>query len=362
MAGSDSEQSRFKLRRLAVLALFLAGVAGALKVLWPEQPTHLELARQAVTDNALNAADDAYRAHLRENPGDAAVRVEFAEMLKAVNAEVAFQQFQLIPADADQYTSAQRHIAHISLLAGNDAVAQTALEHVVSEAPDDFAAVLSLAELYFRTGQFDRALPVARRAVTLQPDRARSHVLLAEVLDGLNRPGEMLAPLENAEQLEPDDYDTRALLGYALHFAGRLDDAERYVRWCLDRRPEDPTMWQTLASVSQDQGERDLAMTQIERALELEPNNLRSQLLKADLLLFDRQAESAWELLEPLHVRHLKDREFLAALTRAATMSGRPDDARRLQEEMRQLLEELSTEPVSGEGDARPTNPQPSSN
>ena len=343
MSDADTNQRRFGKRTASLIVVAIAACAGMVAMLQSSEPSHLERARQAVADGSVATAEDAFRAHLEENRGDSAVRLEFAVMLKAVNAEVAFQQLQLIPADADEYTSAQRHIAHISLLSGKDNIAQAALEHVIGEAPDDFAAVLSLAELYFRTAQFEKALPITRRVVEQQPERARSHLLLAEVLDGLKRPGEMLAPLEKASRIDPDDYDTRSLLAYALHFSGQLDEAERHARWCLDRQPNDATPWRILASVSRDRSERDLAMEQIDRALELDPSNLWSQVLKADLLLFAREAEPAWQLLEPLYREHHTEREFLASMARAAAMTGRTEEARRLQKEIVRLMDEPST-------------------
>ena len=61
--------------------------------------------------------------------------------------------------------------------------------------PDDAGVALSLGELYYGTERYIQSLPWVQQAARLQPDRALTWLLLAEVLDHLKRPGEMPQPL-----------------------------------------------------------------------------------------------------------------------------------------------------------------------
>jgi tetratricopeptide (TPR) repeat protein len=61
---------------------------------------------------------------------------------------------------------------------------------------------------------------------------------------------EALECLNRAYTANPHHYPIRYSLGKALLAAGRLNEAEPHVRWCLARRPEDKWLGDAIASIS----------------------------------------------------------------------------------------------------------------
>ncbi|MBT6495449.1 MAG: tetratricopeptide repeat protein [Planctomycetaceae bacterium] len=284
-----------------------------------------------------------YLSHLDANPKDYAARLELGELLKPIDASSALQQLQEIPASADEYPEAIWHIAHVATAGKRDALAEDALQKLDEVRPNDAGVALSLAELYYRTDRFAESLPWVKRAAHLQSGRAETWLLLAEVLDKLNRSGEMLQPLQEAIKLDPDLYDAHANLCYAFHFSDRLDEAEREAHWCFQRHPDDIAVRRWLAMILRDRGEYDEALEQIRLALTSSPTNVECRIVEADLLLFQRDAEEAYAVLKPLYPTHANRRDFLGSLARAAAMSGRREESRQYLGEIVQLIERETT-------------------
>ena len=309
----------------------------------PFARNQLEQARRAASLSHTAAAVKLYLAHLDANPKDNAARLELGKLLKPIDASSALKQLQEIPASAAEYPQAIWHIAHVATAGKRDALAEDTLQKLDKVRPNDAGVALSLAELYYRTDRFVEALPWVKRAAHLQSGRAETWLLWAEVLDKLNRSGEMLQPLQEAVKLDPDLYAAHANLCYAFHFSDRLDEAEREAHWCLQRQPEDSAVRRWLAMILRDRGEYNEALDQIRRALASSPTNVECRIVEADLLLFQRDADQAYDLLKPLYPANSNRRDFLGSLARAAAMSGRREESRQYLDEIVQLIEQEST-------------------
>ena len=326
-----------------VAALIVASTAGAYFAgVGPFARNQLEQARQAASRRHTAAAVKLYLAHLESNPKDYAARLELGELLKPIDASSALKQLQEIPASAVEYPQAILHIAHVATAGKRDVLAEDSLQKLDKVRPNDAGVALSLAELYYRTDRSAKSLPWVKQAAQLQPDRAKTWLLLAEVLDKLNRSGEMLQPLQEAIKLDPNLYAAHANLCYAFHFSDRLDEAEREAHWCLQRQPDDIAVRRWLAMTLRDRGEYDEALGQIRRALESSPTNIDCRIVEANLLLFQRDADQAYDLLKPLYPTNSNRRDFLGSLARAAAMSGRREESRRYLDEIVNLIEQDS--------------------
>ena len=327
----------------ATIGLMAASVIGAyIAGVGPFASSRLERARRDIALGNSSSAIKLYLAHLDAEPTDYAARLEFGEFLKPTDASFSLTLLQAIPAEAAEYPQAIWHIAHIATAGKRDALAEDALLKLGELRPDDAGVSLSLAELYYRTERFTEALPFAKQATRLQPNRAQSWLLLAEVLDNLNRPGEMLRPLQEAVNLDADLYAAHANLAYAHYVFSRLDEAKVEAFWCLKRHPNDIAVRRWLAMALRDGGEHDAAFDQINLALAKSPGDVDCHIVAADILLFRRDAQQAYDSLKPLYPKHADRRDFLGSLARAAAMSGRREESRRYQHEIVQLMEQES--------------------
>ncbi len=336
----------------ALIALFAVGWA-CTRFLSPDS-SQLEEAREDAARGAINSAIKHYFGHLDEFPEDHGVRLELSVLLKPLDSEAALKQMLRIPPSAPDYPEAIRHIAHIAVVGQQDDLAEDALLKLDEVCPDDAGVALSLAELYYRTQRYVESLPWVQEATRLQPDRARTWLLLAEVLDQLKRPGEMLQPLRKAIQLDSDLYPAHANLAYALQFSGIAEEAEAEARWCLARQPEDILVRRWLAMILRDRGQYDAAMNEIRLAIAGSPTDVDCRIVEADLLLFRRDAEGAYNALMPLYRVHSNRRDYLSSLASAAAMSGRREESRRYRQEIVHIIETQAAEvnpslPVSEE-------------
>ncbi|HIF00344.1 MAG TPA: tetratricopeptide repeat protein [Planctomycetes bacterium] len=330
-----------KQRSFPIRAAMIALVAVCVAFVAFRSPgsNRLEQARQDVARGTRHSAVKNYLGYLKGSPEDHGVRLELAELLKPLDSEFALEQLQHIPPSATEYSEAIWHIAHIAIIGKQDVLAEDALRKLDEVRPENAGVALSLAELYYRTERYSQSLPWVQQAARLQPDRALTWLLLAEVLDHLKRPGEMLQPLRKAIELNPDLYPAHANMAYALQFSGNPKEAETEARWCLARQPDDIRVRRWLSMILRDHGKYDEAMDQIRLALAGSPTDVDCRMVEADLLLFRREAEEAYNALMPLYRVHSNRRDYLSSLARAAAMSGRREESRRYQQEIVNIIE-----------------------
>lgn len=202
---------------------------------------------------------------------------------------------------------------------------------------DEYATMLARARADAGQKDYRVAMEHADRAIALRPRRVEPYLLKSELLFRLHRSDEMIPLLQRAIALEPARFEAHANLAYALRYAGRLDDAEREARWCLERRPKFVPALRILAEIHRDRGDLDPAMAELQRALKINPHDLDSGLLHADLLLYQRQYQAAYDRLRPLLQDHPQNYRLLAALERTARLTGRPEEAVRYRSRLQKL-------------------------
>jgi predicted Zn-dependent protease len=307
----------------------------------------LQEARRLWLQGDHEAARPIYENHLTQNPQDYQLRFDYGQRLAKIDEAEAIRQFSQIPDDNALAFEAARQVFAIATRMGDDQLAEEALRRMERLQPDDAAVLLSLAEHYFRTMQYQDAEAYARRTLEEDSDRAETWLLLAEVLDELGRTAEAEQPLAEAYQRNSDSYAIRANYAYVLQFAGKLDEAEEHVSWCLNRKPDDPAMLGIKATIERANGAFEQALETIRQATDADPNHLANRLLQADLLIYQRQGEAAFEILKPLLSQHPNHRPLLASLARAAAISGRRDEAVQFQKRIAELIR-VATERESG--------------
>ena len=81
--------------------------------------------------------------------------------------------------------------------------AQTILEKLVAQKPDNDGARFNLGNVLFNKGQFARAADSYREAIRLRPDFARAHFNLALALQKLNNDDAAKLEFDEAQRLDP---------------------------------------------------------------------------------------------------------------------------------------------------------------
>jgi len=320
-----------------LLALLVLAAVSAYRHFRP--PDALLLARQAVEGGAFQVAIEHYLQHLARQPEDWGARCELGLVLSEIDRPQALAEFRKVPPESEAYLDARRQIVALCMSSQRFKEAEEVLLELAEKAPDDFLTQYTLAELYFRQGRAQPALPYAQKSVELDPDHVAAQYLLAEVLDDLGRTAEMIKPLESVVELDLENYGAHLNLAYAYAEAGRPAESRREAEWCLARSPEDINARLFLAEAARDEGHVDEAALEVERALALAPDDLRCRLLEGELLLFQQQAEQALTRLKPLYERHQNDRRVAALLARAAAAAGREAEAAEYRQQVQKLSE-----------------------
>ena len=176
----------------------------------------------------------------------------------------------------------------------------------------------------------------------------------------------MIEPLQTAVRIDPSYYEARSNLAYAALRTGDLATARVQAEWCHQAKPRDVFAIRTLATIARDEGRFDDARLLLKEALALQPADLDSRILEADLLLFERQPQAAYDRLKDLYEQHATTVRYLGVLARAAAASGRREEARQHYQTVESLLAK-SRRPVepresaptdAGRREAEPTPPQ----
>jgi predicted Zn-dependent protease len=189
------------------------------------------------------------------------------------------------------------------------------------------SAELSRAEDLFHQRRPAEALPHALRAVELQPGSTANQMLLAEIYDDLKRTHEMIGPLRKALEIDPGLLAARLNLSYALIWTGDTVEGRREAAQCLERDPDSVPARRLLAQCDRDDGNAQSALENVRRGLAVAPDDFESRLLEAELLLFMKRGDEAYQRLESLPEGAKSKLRTLTLLARAAGITGRTEAA-----------------------------------
>jgi protein O-GlcNAc transferase len=201
---------------------------------------------------------------------------------------------------AAQMPEAPMQIALRLYQSGRSAEARELCRQILSENPDNAAALSFLGSLEAQTRNLDTAITLVRRAIALNPGDAFAYYNLANILSEFGQLHDAIAPYRQALALQPDLVDAHINLGNVFR---RLRDYPRAIdsyREAVRRNPANPAACNNLGSALLYAGNLDEAITFLGRAIELKPdlaeahnnlgNALKRRLQIDDALAAYRQA------------------------------------------------------------------------
>ena len=198
---------------------------------------------------------------------------------------------------------------------------------------------LSKARRAAERGDFETALQHADNAVAImlkttgtsadsnQSDHIAVSLLQSELLFRLHRTDEMLEPLATVLQLDPDHFEAHANLAFALRFCGMLDEADQHVQWCLERQPDFLPVRRIQAEILRDRGDAESALRSVRELLLAAPRDLDCHLLQAELLMYGREFELAYQNLLQLDDPFRLDHRFASTMAQLCRITGHTEKA-----------------------------------
>ena len=167
---------------------------------------------------------------------------------------------------------------------GDDLLAQRALERSLALHPNNVPALRLLAEVLFRQGKTDQALPLAAKAVRLDPLRANNYVWLARVSGRAGHRQEAIAAWEKVLELEGETADVLEALGMEYAYAGGWEAAVAHLERAERLQADKPQLAGNLGSLYIQTGQLQRAEKLLQRAVEAQPDEARWRASLADLL------------------------------------------------------------------------------
>lgn len=289
--------------------------------------------------------------YLQQHPDDEFAHFQLGKLIQSRAPFQALENFSHVTPRHPRYYEAVKAIAEIAREQSLPARAKPALVKLVREYPKESQYFEELARLLFQEGSYDRALKYANRSIKLGANQIQNHLLVADILRQAGRTNEMTAPLKQALYLDPESYPAHLNLAYAALYTGDMATAERESLWCLEQQPDAIIPLRYLASINRNRGAIDEAFSYLDQALLIEPQDLECLLLKADLLIYQKRGQQAYDLLKPIYSSWETDRKYIAALARAAGLIGKREEALELQKRNQLLIKADDLKPSSLQSD-----------
>lgn len=155
-------------------------------------------------------------------------------------------------------------------------------------------------QLYLRQNKLDKALAEAKKLIDTEPNEVSYRVELAEMLIANDRIVEAVAPLEEALKINPDEAQAHVLLADIYRRNGDVQKCNQELKLVfanpnLDSEPKIRVLSGYLTMLKTDQ-ETDEALVLAKQLAETHPNEARTNVIYADLLVRKGKISEARDL------------------------------------------------------------------
>jgi Tfp pilus assembly protein PilF len=131
---------------------------------------------------------------------------------------------------------------------------------------------LESGDRYSAEGKYREAAIQYLNALKVDKSFPDAHFALAHAYMHLGQFSAAYAELARTVEEQPANYKARIELGNLLLAGGKIDDAQKQADAVMAAQPNNPDLYAMLSAIAVRRGNRDQALTEINRALELEPN------------------------------------------------------------------------------------------
>jgi tetratricopeptide (TPR) repeat protein len=282
----------------------LALLPGNATVYYNTGVNYKQLGRLEEARQSFQRAIELMPTAMRHHAAMAEVLVEMGRYDEAL--PYATEAVRLDPSDA----GARLLLAEIQARRGDQAAAAAQMEQALRLAPSTVSVLPKLAGIYLRMGSLDKAAEAGNQWVRLDPSSPDSRLLLAEVQRRRGDFAGAAAQMEAAARLAPGNVPV--LRGLAELYLSRLRDADKAInatnRW-LSLSPNEPEAYFILGVCRYKQKDYAAARLALQRAIELQPDNLGARLQLAYCYVQLNQMPLAKKELEWLASKHPEARE-----------------------------------------------------
>ena len=131
---------------------------------------------------------------------------------------------------------------------------------------------LESGERYSAQGKYREAAIQYLNALKVDKNFADAHYALAQAYEHLSQFSGAYAELARTVELQPTNYKARIDLGNLLIAAGKIDEAQVQADAVMAAQPNNPDVYAMLSAIAARRGQKDQALIEMQRAIELDPN------------------------------------------------------------------------------------------
>jgi tetratricopeptide (TPR) repeat protein len=203
------------------------------------------------------------------------------------------EAIRLDPTQSGIYTG----LATLKASQGDRVAAESSFKQAIEIDPSSTLARLALAQFYWSADKVDDAERVMKEALAIAPRDARVNLTIAVFYQATRRGDDAEPFLRTAAEESKDPRLTMMLADFYIAHDRRSDAVKLLQPLASDRRVG-PLVSLRLASIAQLEGRADEALTIVNRALELQPNNSSTMAAKSDLLRSQNKLDEAAKAAE----------------------------------------------------------------
>lgn len=170
---------------------------------------------------------------------------------------------------------------------------KAALEHAVSLAPENPQILLNMGAMYAHMERFAEAAPWFEKSLQKDPNFITAMEHLASVKTSMKKFEEAIEFARRILAIRPNSMDTYATMAEALMNLGRFDEAIAEMKKALAIRPY-PGVYQALSNAYTRQGQPEVGLVEVEKAIAMDPQNAVLHFNKSVILMLMGRLRDAW--------------------------------------------------------------------
>jgi len=163
-----------------------------------------------------------------------------ALLVRKGRTDEALQHFEVVIADGDK-DEHKGYLLITSLLSKEQdkQAALAVMEKLVAKRQKNIHALYAYAHLALLVGEYKKSEQAIEKAIKIEPDWAKAHILLVNILSRQGRDKESLQILQSVLDKNPDDYSLRLFYARKLVDVRRLKDARDEFLKLVDNPDQD---------------------------------------------------------------------------------------------------------------------------
>jgi tetratricopeptide (TPR) repeat protein len=152
--------------------------------------------------------------------------------------------------------------------------AEDCFKNAIKYMPTNFRHHAAMAETLMADKRLKEAEPYARETVRLAPTETAAHLLLADLLGREGKSREMVEQLEQASAMSPTDVRLKQQITVFYLNAGEIEKAMKAAQAWMQADPTAPLPHNIIGTYYLKQRQYGPAKAELERAVQLDPNNI----------------------------------------------------------------------------------------